>query len=190
MDRSLTLDVKEGDSMTTRNTEKTAPKVRKAPQEGSLERRAEHGLMPSPFEEVERLFEGFFPRGWLRPQRWEWPALGDVALPFAGRMPRVDVIDRDTELLVRAELPGVDKQDLEVNVTDDAVTIKATTRHEKQEEQGDYHRCEILRGAFSRSISLPADVDIDAAKANFSNGLLELTLPKLGKPAKRRIKVE
>lgn len=176
--------------MTTRNAEKAATKTRRDPDARGLATRSEQGQMPSPFEEMERLFEGFFPRGWLRPHHWDWPVLSDAARPFAGRMPRVDVIDRDTELLVRAELPGVDKDDLEVTVTDDAVTIKATTRHEQKEEKGDYHRCEISRGAFSRSVALPTGVDTDAAKANFSNGLLELTLPKLGKPAKRRIKVE
>ena len=62
--------------------------------------------------------------------------------------------------------------------------------HEKQEEKGDYHRCEISRGAFSRSVSLPAGVDAESAKATFRDGLLELTLPKLARQGKRRIEVE
>ena len=175
--------------MTTRTRDASEPKIRKGKQAVASHARPQDHL-PSPFEEMEKLFDSFFPRGWLRPQQWDWPAIGEMAMPFAGRMPRVDVIDRDTELLVRAELPGVEKDDLDVTVTDDAVTIKATTRQEKQNEQGDYHRCEISQGAFSRSLSLPSGVDVDGAKASFRDGLLELTLPKLDKPSKRRVKVD
>jgi HSP20 family protein len=175
--------------MTTKTEETLKPKIRKGKQEVARQGGPREQL-PSPFEEMEKLFDSFFPRGWLQPRQWDWPAIGEMAMPFAGRMPRVDVIDRDAEVLVRAELPGVEKDDLDVTVTDDAVTIKASTRHEKQEEKGDYHRCEISRGAFARSISLPAGVDAENARATFHDGLLELTLPKLARQGKRRIEVE
>ena len=68
----------------------------------------------SPFEEMDRLFEDYFSRGWMRPFRWEWPSLGEMAKPFEGKMPKVDVIERDDEVVVKAELPGVDKEDLDV----------------------------------------------------------------------------
>ena len=175
--------------MTTKSAETLEPKIRHG--KTQVSRKAEpQDHLPSPFEEMEKLFDSFFPRSWMRPGHWDWPAIGEMAMPFAGRMPRVDVIDRDTEVLVRAELPGVEKDDLDVTMTDDAVIIKATTRHEKQDEKGDYHRCEIARGSFTRSLSLPAGVDVDGSKATFRDGLLELTLPKLGKPSKRRVKVE
>ena len=60
-----------------------------------------------PLEDVERLFEGFFPRSWLHPQREEWPLMS-----LEIRVPRVDVVDRDDDILVRAEIPGVDKVEL------------------------------------------------------------------------------
>ena len=175
--------------MTTKSAETLEPKIRHGNKQ--VTRKAEpQDHLPSPFDEMEKLFDSFFPRSWMRPGHWDWPAIGEMAMPFAGRMPRVDVIDRDTEVLVRAELPGVEKDDLDVTVTDDAVTIKASTRHEKQDEKGDYHRCEISRGSFSRVVTLPADVDAEKASSKFRDGVLELTLPKVKAAKRRTIKVE
>jgi HSP20 family protein len=106
------------------------------------------------------------------------------------RMPKVDVVDRDEDVLVRAELPGVEKKDLEISTSDTSVTIKATTRHEEKEEKGDYYRCEITRGSFARTVSLPAQVQSDKAKANLKDGVLELTLPKVEKSKRRTIAVD
>ena len=144
----------------------------------------------SPFEEMDRLFEDYFSRGWMRPFRWEWPSLGEVAKPFEGKMPKVDVIERDDELVVKAELPGVDKKDIDVSVTENSVTIKGSTSHEEKEEKGDYYRCEISRGAYSRTVGLPSYVDSDKAKASFKDGILELTLPKVEKSKRRTIEVK
>jgi len=144
---------------------------------------------PSPFEEMERLFEGYFPRGWMRPFHWERPSWGALAAPFEGKMPRVDIVERDDEIVVKAELPGVDKKDLDVSVTENAVTIKGSTSHEEKEEKGDYYRCEISSGAYSRTLALPSEVEADKAKANFKDGVLELTLPKLKKAKRHTIKV-
>lgn len=144
----------------------------------------------SPFEEMERLFEGYFPRGWMHPSHWERPSWGELAAPFEGKMPRVDIVERDDEIVVKAELPGVDKKDLDVSVTENAVTIKGSTSHEEKEEKGDYYRCEISSGAYSRTLALPSDVEANKAKANFKDGVLELTLPKMKKAKRHAIKVE
>ena len=144
----------------------------------------------SPFEEMDRLFEDYFSRGWMRPFRWEWPSLGELAKPFEGKMPKVDVIERDDEVVVKAELPGVDKKDLDVSVTENSVTIKGTTSHEEKEEKGDYYRCEISRGAYARTVALPSYVDADKAKANFKDGVLELKLPKVEKSKRRSIEIK
>jgi HSP20 family protein len=100
------------------------------------------------------------------------------------------VIDRDEEVILRAELPGVDKKDLDVSMTDDAVTIRGSCRSEEKEEKGDYFRREVSTGSFSRTVALPADVDGEKAKASFKDGLLELTLPKVKKAMRKAIKVE
>ncbi len=144
----------------------------------------------SPFEEMDRLFEDYFSRGWMRPFRWEWPSIGELAKPFEGKMPKVDVIERDDEVVVKAELPGVDKKDLDVSVTENSVTIKGTTRHEEKEEKGDYYRCEISRGAYARTVPLPSYVDADKAKASFKDGVLELKLPKVEKSKRRSIEIK
>lgn len=144
----------------------------------------------SPFEEMERMFESYFPRGWMHPFfNWERPSWGELAAPFEGKMPRVDIVDHDEEIVVKAELPGVDKKDLDVSVTENTVTIKGSTSQEEKEEKGDYYRSEISRGTYSRTLSLPSDVAADKAKATFKDGVLELTLPKMKKAKRHTIKV-
>jgi HSP20 family protein len=105
-------------------------------------------------------------------------------------MPKVDVIDRDEDILLRAELPGVEKKDLEISTSDTAVTLKATTKHEEKEEKGDYYRCEITRGSFARTVALPARVQSDEAKASLKDGVLELTLPKVEKSKRHAVTVK
>jgi HSP20 family protein len=143
-----------------------------------------------PFEEMERMMESFFPRGWMRPFLWERPFMSELALPFEGKLPRVDVIDRDEEVLVRAEVPGVDKKDLEISVSENTVTINGKTSHELKEEKGNYYRCEVSSGAFTRTVALPSDVDAGKAKTTFKDGILELTLPKVTKSKRHTIKLE
>lgn len=143
----------------------------------------------SPFEEMDRVFESFFPRGWLRPFRLERPVLGEGWGPMEMMRPRVDIVDRDEDVLVRAEIPGVKKEDLDVSMTDNTVTIKGTSSHEEKEEKGEYFRQELSRGMFSRTIALPSDVEGDKAKASFKDGVLELTVPKLAKSKRRRISI-
>ncbi len=142
------------------------------------------------FSEVAHRFDDLFSRRWLSPFERLFPSVPEMKTPFEGRMPKVDVIDREAEIVIRGELPGVTKENLEVSMTDDAVTIRASTRHEEQEEKGEYRRRELSRGEFQRVLALPAAVKGAEAKATFKDGILELVLPKL-EPAKRRtIKVE
>jgi len=105
-------------------------------------------------------------------------------------MPNVDVIDREDEILVRAELPGVDRKDVDVSLSDSLVTIKGSSNHEEKEEKGNYSRREMSRGTFSRTIALPGEVDGSKAKATFSDGVLELTLPKMEKSRRQKIRVD
>ena len=132
------------------------------------------------FSDVESWFQEMFPR-MMRPGSWEWPdwpSFGQIPRPFEGKTPRVDVIDPDGEILVKAEFPGVSKDNLEITATGNTVTLKGTSRYEHKEEKGDYHRSEISHGVFARTVTLPAEVDSDKAEAKFKDGLLELTLPK------------
>lgn len=155
-----------------------------------LQRPPQRGQLVSPFEEMEQWFDDFFNRGWLTPFRRRWPTWPEFEAPFAARLPKVDVLDRDQEIVVKAELPGVQKDDLDVSLSDNTLTIKATTRHEAEEEQGEYYRREMSRGEFQRTLTLPSDVDSDKVKANFKDGILELTLPKIETAKRKAIKVE
>ena len=175
----------------TEEAKKVAP-LRQETKEGEVQRAtgSVSARSLSPFEEMDRLFESLFPRSWLRPMRWEWPSMGELAAPFEGRVPKVDIIDRDEDILVRAELPGVDKKDLDISITDNTVTIHATTSREQEQEEGEYYRREITRGSYSRTLALPAEVDAEGAKASFKDGILELTVPKVAKAKRRRIEVQ
>lgn len=160
-------------------THETAKKDLKTPEMHAL----------NPFEEMERRFESLFPR-MLHPTNWEWPGWSDLSTAVTGFMPKVDIIDRDKEILVKAELPGIEKDDLDVTVTDHNVTIKAMSKSEEKEEKGQYYRREIHSGEFRRTIALPDNVDETKAKATFTNGVLELVVPKLEVEHRRSIKVE
>ena len=152
-----------------------------------------HALM-TPFEELENAFQRayghFFPQGWLRPSRWDFPRWSDLPMPFEGKHPKVDVIDHDDKVIVKAELPGVEKKDLDVTMSDNTVTIKGSASHEKEETKGDYYRREMSSGTFSRTVTLPAEVDVDKANATYKDGVLELTLPKLAKAKRHKVTVK
>ena len=141
----------------------------------------------SPWEEMDRFFDSAFPRGLLRFGRWPWP---EWTPRIEAKLPAVDVIDRPDHILVRAEIPGAKKEDLNVSVSDNLVTISAATKYEEEKEEGEYYRREISRGEYSRSINLPVNVDSAEARAAFKDGILELTLPKIAPSKRRTVKVE
>ena len=147
---------------------------------------SEHRSPLAPFidfdREFERAFERFFRGRWLGAPKWEFPR------PFGEKSPDVNLIDRENEIVIEAELPGVSKEDLDVSVSEKTVTIKASTRREEEKEEGDYHRREISTGLYSRTLSLPAAVEGENAKAEFKDGVLRLTLPK--SEQSRRISIQ
>lgn len=138
---------------------------------------------PAPFGDIERMFDDFFGGRWLRPFAWEG------VFPEMPAMPSVDVIDRDDEVVVRAEVPGYKKEDIEVSVSDGSLTLKGETKAEEKEEKGHYYRCEISHRAFSRIVALPGEVDDAKAKATMKDGMLELTLPKREKSKRHTIAI-
>jgi len=143
----------------------------------------------APFTEMDHLFESFFPRGVLRPARMDWPVVGELKMPFEGKIPHIDVVEKDDSIIIRAELPGVNKDQLEISMTENALSIQGTVEEEKSED-GEYHRREITRGSIARSINLPRPVNPDQAKASFKDGLLEIVAPKMQKSMRKTITVE
>ena len=104
-------------------------------------------------------------------------------------MPKMDVIDRDKEVFVKAELPGIEKDDLDISISNDRLVIKGMTSHEEKEEDGDYIKQEISKSEVYRSVQLPSEVDDSKAKTSFKNGVLELTIPKTKSAHRRRIEI-
>jgi HSP20 family protein len=148
--------------------------------------------MFSPFDEVERLFDRLMPRGWLAtPTSWNWPLWGGLEEAFQSvRIPQMDVIDRDKDILIRVELPGVEKKDLDISVSDSTLVIKGTVSREIKEQKKDYYRSEIAQGNFSRSLSIPASVDSSKINASLKDGILEIVLGKHESMQRRTVEVK
>jgi len=149
----------------------------------SLEKRAEDvtdigtRLTSTPFqfmkrfgEEMDRLFEDFgFGRGWLTPTIERGLAAGLWA-------PQVEMFEHDGHLVVRADLPGLTKDDVNVEVNDDGITIEGERRSEQEENREGFYRSERSYGKFYRRLPLPEGVDAENANATFNNGVLEITM--------------
>lgn len=140
------------------------------------------------FEQMERFMDrmmgGLSLGQWMRPFGRDWADFSEM------RAPAVDLIERENEIVVRAELPGVKKEDISVSLGADSITIETLSKKEEEEEKGDYRRREIRSSAFSRNVSLPSNVDAEAAKAVFNDGVLEITLPKTSEAKGRKVPVE
>jgi HSP20 family protein len=132
-----------------------------------------------PFDEMRRMMENF----WMAPFE-EFGRWGD------GFTPKVDVKEEDKEIIVSAELPGMDQKDIEVTVTNDSVRISGEKKHEKEEEEKGYYRHETFCGSFDRVIDLPTEVEGDKAEAEFSKGVLTIKLPKSEEAQAKRKKIK
>ena len=118
-----------------------------------------------------------------------WPSLFDFADTGAGA-PSVDVVDREDEIVVRAELPGVKKDAVDVSVDHNSVTIKAESQQESTQEEDNYIRREMSRGFISRTVALPAEVASEEAKAKLADGVLEITVPKATAAKRQKISID
>jgi HSP20 family protein len=109
----------------------------------------------------------------------------------AGWLPPVEVTERGGQLVIRADLPGLGKDDVKVEVRDDAIAIQGERRQEKEEKRRGFYRSERTYGSFYREIPLPDGAAAEQAKASFRNGVLEVTMPAPPKTAKgRRLSIE
>lgn len=146
--------------------------------------------------------EEFFPSLWPSDFRREFDELvnrffgEDPWLParFFGHQfsPAVDITETDKEIVVKAELPGIDQKDLKVELADGVLTIKGEKKEEKEEKGENLYRLERSFGSFARSFRLPCEVQEEKIEAKYKDGVLSLTLPKVesGKKTSIQIKVE
>ena len=141
------------------------------------------------FNNLEHKVENLFKSLWHNPFHHEEKTEFDFPVSF-NDMPKMDVIERDKEIIIKAELPGFEKKDIDVSITNNRLVIKASTCYEEKEEKGDYLKQEIRSSEVFRSVHLPGEVDEGNIKTSFKNGLLQLTIPKHESSHRRRINIE
>ncbi|SBR51570.1 MULTISPECIES: Hsp20/alpha crystallin family protein [unclassified Halomonas] len=142
----------------------------------------------SPLEEFDRMMEGFFERNWMKPF-FKDDSVKERLGFFGQHNPKVDIIDREKEIIVRAEMPGVDRKDLVIEVTEHSLMLKCERSGKADEKKDEYYHSEIWQGSFSRTIGLPVEVDTQHADAKFKDGILTITLPKVKQPLRRKLEV-
>lgn len=149
------------------------------------------GEIVSRVEDLEHWMERFMDDMWRRP----FPSLfgGDRWLPIRPqslRMPSIDVYEEKDSVVVKAELPGMQKEHVEVNLVGQNLTIKGEKKEDKEVKEDDYYRRERSYGSFLRTIALPCDVKSDEIKASFKDGVLEIRMPKTEEAKKKSISVK
>lgn len=149
----------------------------------SGEQRGELQKHLSPFAEMERMFDDFFHRRLMTPSLFHGlrlPDFGDVS-------PSVDMFEDGEDLIIKAEIPGMKKNEISIDFADDVVTISGEKKSEERTERKDYYCVERTFGSFSRKLRLPVEIQIDKAHAVFREGVLEIRMPK-SEAAKRKVK--
>jgi len=132
-----------------------------------------------PFEDMRRMMEDF----WMTP----FEEFGRLRETF---IPRVDVKEEDNNVVVAAELPGMDQKDIDVTVTHDSVRIAGEKKHEEEKEEKGYYHRETSYGSFERVIDLPTEVDENKAEAEFSKGVLTIKLSKSAEAQAKQKKIK
>ena len=129
--------------------------------------------------EMDRLFDRFsepWPfRGFAETGRW---------------MPLVDVSETDKELMVRAELPGMDPKEIDISLSGNVLTIKGGRKHEREEKKENFHLVERSSGSFSRTLQLPVEVKADKIEASYKDGVLSVKMPKTEPETVKKVEVK
>lgn len=104
--------------------------------------------------------------------------------------PSIDISETDTQYIIDVELPGISKKDIDLNFENNTLTISGERKFEKEEDGKQYHRVESHYGSFSRSFSLPDNVEPDSINATYNNGILNITVDKSEQKMKRQIEIK
>jgi HSP20 family protein len=170
-------------------TKDIAPRTTAAPMKSSG---SPFGYMRRFAEEMDRLFEDFgLQTGWRMPSiltRGHELLRREAGFVPGDWSPQIDVLERDGQFLVHADLPGLSKEDIKVDITDDLLAIQGERKQHKKEEREGYCYSECSHGSFYRAIPLPAGAEASKATAQFHNGVLEIAMPapvQAGKKARR-----
>lgn len=129
-------------------------------------------------DEMTRLFTGVAPAGYSRED-----------MMSGGWNPSVDIWEEKDNLVLEAELPGMRRDDFELTIENNVITLRGERKFEKKADGDNYHRVERSYGSFTRSFTLPQNVTAEGAKAEFNNGVLHVTLPKREETKARKIEI-
>src|SRR5918999_2684906 len=129
-------------------------------------------------DEVNRLFSTNLSR-----------SFGDEGIARGAWMPNVDIYENKDQIVLEAELPGMNREDFDLSVENNIITLRGERRFEKKDDGDNYHRVERAYGTFTRSFTLPQTVSVEGAVAEYKNGVLRVTLPKREEVKARRIEV-
>ncbi|HEY0323225.1 MAG TPA: Hsp20/alpha crystallin family protein [Pyrinomonadaceae bacterium] len=130
-------------------------------------------------DEVNRLFSTNLTR-----------AFGDEGIARGAWMPNVDIYENKDQIVLEAELPGMNREDFDLSIESNIITLRGERRFEKKDDGDNYHRVERAYGTFTRSFTLPQTVSAEGATAEYKNGVLRVTLPKREEVKARRIEVK
>jgi len=147
----------------------------------------------SDFRKFEDMMNRMFEEFWGRPttsRRLLSSGEGGAVVPAEQREPSIDVMESDSEITAKAEMPGIDKKDININVTEDRLEISAETKKEEKKEEKGYIYREMRSGSYYRSVPLPSPVDPENTKASYKDGVLEIKMPKTEVKKKTPVKVE
>jgi len=128
-------------------------------------------------DRINKVFSDFFRKDWPS------PILSNTWVPA------VDIINNDEDIVVRAELPGMKKEDIELEISDNTLHLKGERKQERKEKGDDYYVSEINYGSFHRAFTLPSGVDTEKVKAEYKDGILEIVLPKQESVKAKRIPI-
>jgi len=174
-----------------------AEKEKEAQEKGGVVRREERGVgtptqRENPFgmmrrlvEQMDRMFEDFGFGGGLSPRI----QVGRSGFGESVWAPDVDIFERDGNVVVRADLPGLKRDEVQVEIRDGALAISGERRHEQERREGSWYRTERSYGRFYREVPLPEGVDLEKAQAMFEDGVLEVTMPAPPARGARRIEI-
>jgi HSP20 family protein len=129
-------------------------------------------------KETDRFWDSFVPAALKRTDdSGEW-------------LPSLDVSETKNEIVVKAEVPGMDPKDIDISLSNGTLTIKGEKKQEREKEEEDYHLVERSYGSFMRSIMLPTEVKQDKINASYKNGVLKVVLPKSEETKKKEVKIK
>jgi HSP20 family protein len=103
--------------------------------------------------------------------------------------PSVDIYEKENAIVLKAEVPGIDENDVEIKIEDNTITLKGDRKFEKETKEENYHRIERSYGSFYRSFTLPRNIDQDKIKAESENGILKITMPKKAELKPKKVKI-